>query len=94
MVDLKRQGSRCSPNLGVTSIPSVKSGEVWIDIATKNGWDELILRDSKNNRHPEALLLGWLEALFCIIAWRKLRQPLSLAQFLAWKQLPLPTQND
>jgi GT2 family glycosyltransferase len=53
-----------------------------------------ILGDPKSNHHPHRTLLGWLEALFCAFTWWKLRRPLSLAQFRAWKQLPLPTQND
>jgi GT2 family glycosyltransferase len=49
-----------------------------------------ILRDPKSNRHPARQLLGWAEALVCAIRWWKLRQPLSVAQFRAWKKLPLP----
>jgi GT2 family glycosyltransferase len=47
-----------------------------------------ILRDPKCNHHPGRQLLGWLEALICGIRWRKLRRPLSMAQFRAWKELP------
>jgi GT2 family glycosyltransferase len=50
-----------------------------------------ILRDPKSNRYPARQLLGWVEALVCAIRWWKLRQPLSVAQFRAWKKLPLPT---
>ena len=49
-----------------------------------------ILTDPKTNSHPVRLLLGWLEALACGISWLKFRQPLSLAQFRAWKALPFP----
>ncbi len=49
-----------------------------------------LLRNPEWNLHPSRLLLGWLEALVCAISWRKLRRPLSLAQFRAWKELPLP----
>jgi len=47
-----------------------------------------ILRDPKCNHHPGRQLLGWLEALVCAIRWRKLRRPLSMAQFRAWKEFP------
>jgi GT2 family glycosyltransferase len=49
-----------------------------------------ILNDPKTNSHPISLLLGWLEAIVCGISWLKFRQPLSLAQFRAWKALPFP----
>ena len=49
-----------------------------------------ILKDPKSNHHPGIQLLGWLEAFVCAIRWWKLRQPLSLAQFRAWKKLPQP----
>jgi GT2 family glycosyltransferase len=52
----------------------------------------LLLRNPQWNLHPGRLLLGWLEAFVCAISWRKLRRPLSIAQFLAWKELPLPKQ--
>jgi GT2 family glycosyltransferase len=51
-----------------------------------------ILRDPKSNRLPGRVVLGWLEALVCAISWRNLRRPLSLAQFRAWKRLPLPKE--
>ena len=47
-----------------------------------------ILSDRKCNHHPGRQLLAWLEALFFVITWRKLRRPLSMAQFRAWKELP------
>jgi GT2 family glycosyltransferase len=50
-----------------------------------------LLRNPQWNHHPASLLLGWLEALICGISWRSLRRPLSLAEFRAWKKLPLPT---
>jgi GT2 family glycosyltransferase len=52
-----------------------------------------ILRDPKCNHHPGRQLLGWLEGLVCGISWRKWRRPLSMAQFRAWKELPLPEQG-
>ena len=51
-----------------------------------------LLRNPEWNRHPDRLLLGWLEALVCAIRWRALRRPLSMAQFRAWKKLPLPSR--
>jgi GT2 family glycosyltransferase len=51
-----------------------------------------LLRNPEWNRHPDKLLLGWLEALVCAIRWRDLRRPLSMTQFLAWKKLPLPSR--
>lgn len=52
----------------------------------------LLLRNPHWNLHRGMLLLGWLEALVCAINWRALRRPLSLAQFRAWKKLPLPNE--
>jgi GT2 family glycosyltransferase len=49
-----------------------------------------IFTDPKNNQYPGRLLLGWLEGIVRGISWRKHRQPLTLAQFRAWKSLPLP----
>jgi GT2 family glycosyltransferase len=49
-----------------------------------------LLGNPEWNGHPGRLLLGWLEAFVCAFRWRKLRRPLSMAQFLAWKKLPLP----
>jgi GT2 family glycosyltransferase len=49
-----------------------------------------MVREQKSNPFPGRRLLGWLEALVCAITWRKLRRPLSLAQFRAWKELPFP----
>jgi GT2 family glycosyltransferase len=49
-----------------------------------------LLKNPQWNHHPGSLLLGWLEALICAISWRSLRRPLSLAQFRAWRKLPLP----
>jgi GT2 family glycosyltransferase len=51
-----------------------------------------ILRDPKWNLHAGSLLFGWLEAFVCGFSWRSLRRPLSMAQFRAWKKLPLPAQ--
>jgi GT2 family glycosyltransferase len=51
-----------------------------------------IFRNPRWNPHANSLLLGWLEALVCAISWRNLRRPLSMAQFRAWKKLPLPKQ--
>jgi GT2 family glycosyltransferase len=51
-----------------------------------------ILRNPRWNLHANSLLLGWLEAFVCGISWRNLRRPLSMAQFRAWKKLPLPKQ--
>jgi len=52
-----------------------------------------ILRHRKWNLHWGSLLLGWVEAFVLAIGWRSLRRPLSVAQFRAWKKLPLPTQG-
>jgi len=52
-----------------------------------------IFRQPKWNHHRGSLLLGWLEAFVRAIRWRSLRRPLSIAQFRAWKKLPLPTQG-
>jgi GT2 family glycosyltransferase len=49
-----------------------------------------LLRNPEWNRHPGRLLLGWLEAFVCAIRWHKLRRPLSMEQFRAFKKLPLP----
>lgn len=49
-----------------------------------------LLSNPEWNRHPGRLLLGLLEAFVCAFRWRKLRRPLSMAQFRAWKKLPLP----
>jgi GT2 family glycosyltransferase len=49
-----------------------------------------LLSNPEWNAHPGRLLLGWLEAFVCAFRWRKLRRPLSMTQFLAWKKLPLP----
>jgi GT2 family glycosyltransferase len=51
-----------------------------------------ILENPKWNVHAGNLLLGWLEAFICGTLWWNLRRPLSLAQFRAWKRLPLPVQ--
>jgi GT2 family glycosyltransferase len=51
-----------------------------------------ILRDPDWNPHAGSLLFGWLEAFVCGFSWRSLRRPLSMAQFRAWKKLPLPAQ--
>jgi GT2 family glycosyltransferase len=51
-----------------------------------------LLRNPEWNRHPDKLLLGWLEALLCAFRWRDLRRPLTMAQFRAWKKLPVPRQ--
>lgn len=51
-----------------------------------------ILRDPKWSPHAGSLLFGWLEAFVCGFSWRSLRRPLSMAQFRAWKKLPLPAQ--
>ena len=51
-----------------------------------------ILRNPKWNLNWGSLLLGWLEAFVCAISWWNLRRPLSMAQFRAWKKLPLPKQ--
>jgi GT2 family glycosyltransferase len=51
-----------------------------------------ILRNPRWNLHPGSLLLGWIEAFVCAIRWWSLRCPLSMAQFQAWKKLPLPKQ--
>jgi len=51
-----------------------------------------ILRDPKWNLHTGSLMFGWLEAFVCGFSWRSLRRPLSMAQFRAWKKLPLPAQ--
>jgi GT2 family glycosyltransferase len=51
-----------------------------------------ILRNPKWNPNWGSLLLGWLEAFVCGISWWSLRRPLSMAQFRAWKKLPLPKQ--
>jgi GT2 family glycosyltransferase len=48
-----------------------------------------LLTNPEWNRHPDRLLLGWLESFVCAIRWRNLRRPLSMAQFRAWKKLPL-----
>jgi len=52
----------------------------------------LLLRNPTWNLHPGSLLVGWLEAFVCAIKWRRLRRPLSLSQFRAWRRLPLPVQ--
>jgi GT2 family glycosyltransferase len=51
-----------------------------------------LLRNPAWNSHPGSLLLGWLEAFVRAISWREVRRPLSMAQFLAWRQLPLPKE--
>jgi GT2 family glycosyltransferase len=51
-----------------------------------------ILENPKWNVHAGSLLLGWLEAFVCGTLWWKQRRPLSIAQFRAWKRLPLPVQ--
>jgi GT2 family glycosyltransferase len=51
-----------------------------------------LLRNPAWNLHPGSLLLGWIEAFVCAISWWSLRRPLSMAQFRAWKKLPLPKQ--
>lgn len=51
-----------------------------------------LLRNPEWNLHPGSLLLGWIEAFVCAIRWRSLRRPLTMAQFRAWKELPLPKQ--
>jgi GT2 family glycosyltransferase len=51
-----------------------------------------IFRNPRWNVHAGSLLLGWLEAFVRAISWRHLRRPLSMAQFRAWKKLPLPVQ--
>jgi GT2 family glycosyltransferase len=51
-----------------------------------------LLRDPEWNDHPGKLLLGWMEAFVCAFRWRKLRRPLPMAQFRAWKKLPVPRQ--
>jgi GT2 family glycosyltransferase len=51
-----------------------------------------LLRNPEWNLHPGSLLLGWIEAFVCAISWWRLRRPLSMAQFRAWKKLPLPKQ--
>ncbi len=48
-----------------------------------------LLTNPEWNAHPDKLLLGWMEAFVCAIRWRKLRRPLSMAQFRAWRKLPL-----
>jgi len=52
----------------------------------------LLFRNPTWNLHPGSLLVGWLEAFVCAIKWRRLRRPLSLSQFRAWRRLPLPRQ--
>jgi N-terminal domain of galactosyltransferase len=51
-----------------------------------------ILRKPKWNSSWGSLLLGWLEAFPLSLIWSDLRRPLSMAQFRAWKKLPLPKQ--
>lgn len=51
-----------------------------------------ILENPRWNVHSGSLLLGWLEAFVCGTFWWHLRRPLSIAQFRAWKRLPLPVQ--
>ena len=51
-----------------------------------------LLRNPAWNLHPGSLLFGWIEAFVCGISWWSLRRPLSMAQFRAWKKLPLPKQ--
>jgi GT2 family glycosyltransferase len=52
----------------------------------------LLFRNPQWNSHPVSLLSGWVEAFICAISWRNLRQPLSGAQFRAWRKLPLPKE--
>jgi Predicted glycosyltransferases len=52
-----------------------------------------ILRNPEWNRQWPSLLRGWVEALWCSVRWRRLRHPLPLAQFRAWKGLSLPPQG-
>jgi GT2 family glycosyltransferase len=52
-----------------------------------------ILRNPRWNLHWGSLLLGWLEAFVRAVSWRSLRRPLPIAQFRAWKKLPLPAQG-
>jgi GT2 family glycosyltransferase len=52
----------------------------------------LLFRNTQWNLHPGSLLLGWLEAFGCAISLRSQRRPLSIAQFRAWRKLPLPVQ--
>ena len=51
-----------------------------------------LLQDPTWNLHSSSLLKGWFEAFVCAIKWRRLRRPLSLSQFLAWRKLPLPRE--
>jgi len=51
-----------------------------------------ILENPRWNVHARSLVLGWLEAFICGTFWWHLRRPLSMAQFRAWKKLPLPVQ--
>jgi GT2 family glycosyltransferase len=52
----------------------------------------LLLRDPTWNLHSGSLLMGWFEAFVCAIKWRRLRRPLSISQFRAWRKLPLPRE--
>jgi GT2 family glycosyltransferase len=51
-----------------------------------------LLRNPTWNAHPGSLLIGWFEAFGRIVGWRKHRRRLSLAQFRAWRKLPLPRE--
>jgi GT2 family glycosyltransferase len=52
-----------------------------------------VLRSPEWNTQWAPLIHGWVEAIWCSVRWRHLRNPLPLEQFRAWKELPLPPQG-